>query len=250
MSRDFILVFSGGVVSLMTTLVVLFVMDYFYRRDQKNKADRPVQVAADHEDAGKNVAVLTPLAKGSDQTAAVDQIVKPHDADSSPRQPVIVQTEKAGVGDAAARKPSDNQTTPSSAATSVTIKSAVDAGLMPRSEDPPSQKQLMDPKPDLRVDEIPVPAPTVVRQTQPVVVDRAPDPKGDDHSVEQPKAEDKSLPKTVETAAHEPTVVRESQPAAGGDVKPRPPHMVPPEKIKKKAREENPARPQSKEHEG
>lgn len=32
MSRDFILVFSGGLVSLMTTLVVLFVMDYYYRR--------------------------------------------------------------------------------------------------------------------------------------------------------------------------------------------------------------------------
>lgn len=36
MSRDFILVFSGGMVSLLTTLVVLFVADYIYRRQQKN----------------------------------------------------------------------------------------------------------------------------------------------------------------------------------------------------------------------
>jgi len=34
MSRDFILVLGGGVVSLITTLVVLFIMDYVYRRDQ------------------------------------------------------------------------------------------------------------------------------------------------------------------------------------------------------------------------
>ncbi len=34
MSRDFILILGGGVVSLMTTLVVLFVSDYIYRRDE------------------------------------------------------------------------------------------------------------------------------------------------------------------------------------------------------------------------
>ena len=34
MSRDFILIFSGGMVSLVTTLVVLFIADYFSRRAQ------------------------------------------------------------------------------------------------------------------------------------------------------------------------------------------------------------------------
>jgi hypothetical protein len=34
MSRDFILIFSGGMVSLITTIVVLFVADYIYRRSQ------------------------------------------------------------------------------------------------------------------------------------------------------------------------------------------------------------------------
>ncbi len=34
MSRDFVLVLGGGVVSLVTTLVVLFVTDWIYRRDQ------------------------------------------------------------------------------------------------------------------------------------------------------------------------------------------------------------------------
>lgn len=43
MSRDFILIFSGGMVSLITTLVVLFVMDYFYRREQL-KAAKPESV--------------------------------------------------------------------------------------------------------------------------------------------------------------------------------------------------------------
>jgi hypothetical protein len=35
MSRDFILVFSGGMVALITTLIVLFVADYFYRRERE-----------------------------------------------------------------------------------------------------------------------------------------------------------------------------------------------------------------------
>ncbi len=45
MSRDFILVFSGGVVSLVTTLVVLFVMDWVYRREREleQKRARPVE---------------------------------------------------------------------------------------------------------------------------------------------------------------------------------------------------------------
>ncbi len=41
MSRDFILVFSGGMVSLVTTLVVLFVTDFVYRRAQA-KQSKPV----------------------------------------------------------------------------------------------------------------------------------------------------------------------------------------------------------------
>ncbi len=35
MSRDFILVFSGGMVALVTTLVVLFIVDYFYRYERE-----------------------------------------------------------------------------------------------------------------------------------------------------------------------------------------------------------------------
>lgn len=47
MSRDFILIFSGGMVSLVTTLIVLFVVDYLYRREQLKPAKpelvRPVE---------------------------------------------------------------------------------------------------------------------------------------------------------------------------------------------------------------
>lgn len=42
MSRDFILVLGGGVVSLVTTLVVLFITDFIYRHDQA-RADKPAQ---------------------------------------------------------------------------------------------------------------------------------------------------------------------------------------------------------------
>jgi hypothetical protein len=37
MSRDFILIFSGGMVSLVTTLIVLFIVDYLYRREQMQR---------------------------------------------------------------------------------------------------------------------------------------------------------------------------------------------------------------------
>jgi hypothetical protein len=38
MSRDFLLVLGGGVVSLVTTLVVLFISDLAYRRDQARES--------------------------------------------------------------------------------------------------------------------------------------------------------------------------------------------------------------------
>ncbi|HEX9074869.1 MAG TPA: hypothetical protein VF932_03785 [Anaerolineae bacterium] len=40
MSRDFLLVLGGGVVSLITTLVVLFITDLIYRRDQARESKR------------------------------------------------------------------------------------------------------------------------------------------------------------------------------------------------------------------
>ncbi len=39
MSRDFMLILGGGVVSLVTTLVVLLITDWVYRHDQARKAD-------------------------------------------------------------------------------------------------------------------------------------------------------------------------------------------------------------------
>lgn len=38
MSRDFLLVLGGGIVSLVTTLVVLFVTDWVYRREQVHQS--------------------------------------------------------------------------------------------------------------------------------------------------------------------------------------------------------------------
>ncbi len=40
MSRDFLLILGGGVVSLVTTLVVLFITDLIYRRDQMRLSDQ------------------------------------------------------------------------------------------------------------------------------------------------------------------------------------------------------------------
>ena len=43
MTRDFYLVLGGGVVSLMTTLIVLFVTDWVYRHDQARERRRELR---------------------------------------------------------------------------------------------------------------------------------------------------------------------------------------------------------------
>ncbi len=48
MSRDFLLVLGGGVVSLVTTLVVLFITDWIYHRDQA-RARAPAPSAEETE---------------------------------------------------------------------------------------------------------------------------------------------------------------------------------------------------------
>ena len=185
MSRDFILVFSGGVVSLLTTLVVLFVMDYFYRREQKSKVELPTQSAGGHEAVSKNVPVQSSMAKSSDPTTSAVQKAKPHDADSSGSQPVAE------------------------------AKSAP------------------------RVDEKPVQAKVVEHAIQPVA-DQTPKSRAEGHPVQEPVAETKSEDRASQTAALEPIRDQEPQPASVA-AKPKPPHMVPPEKIKKKTGEENAA---------
>ncbi len=57
MSRDFLLVFGGGVVSLVTTLVVLFVTDWVYRRtDWVNRRDQGRQSKTEPVDSLKTLA--------------------------------------------------------------------------------------------------------------------------------------------------------------------------------------------------
>ncbi len=46
MNRDFLLVLGGGVVSLVTTFVVLFVTDWVYRRDQLHQPAKTEPVEA------------------------------------------------------------------------------------------------------------------------------------------------------------------------------------------------------------
>ena len=211
MSRDFILVFSGGVVSLMTTLVVLFVMDYFYRRDQKSKVDRPAQSTPGNETANKPAAVQASLAKISDQ------------------KPIVAQT------------------VVSNAPSPVTVKPAADTYAKLKSDDPPLQKPMVDPPSELRVDEKPARTPAIEQKVQPGIVNQTPALVVDEKPIQKPAAENQSEPKVSEPVAHEPVPAEASQPAAAADTKPQPPRIVPPETIKKKALEENAARAPSKE---
>ena len=49
MSRDFLLVLGGGGVSLVTTLIVLFITDWVYRHDEARKRNAAPKQAGEKE---------------------------------------------------------------------------------------------------------------------------------------------------------------------------------------------------------
>ncbi len=53
MSRDFLLVLGGGLVSLVTTLVVLFVTDWVYRHDRGRQSDKKQPSEAQEAESGE-----------------------------------------------------------------------------------------------------------------------------------------------------------------------------------------------------
>ncbi len=150
MSRDFILVFSGGVVSLMTTLVVLFVMDYFYRRDQKVGAIPPAQSKiADHAPQTP-AAEPAPKPKMVDQTPPVAAAIKPSaekpapskSADWKPTKTVVEQPVAPPVVAPKVAPVVDEKPTPV-----VAPKAAPEAadGKKKTDDDQPSQPHRPDP---------------------------------------------------------------------------------------------------------
>ncbi len=52
MSRDFILVLAGGVVSLTTTFIVLFIMNLYYRKEDQSRAEHIDVHASERSSAG------------------------------------------------------------------------------------------------------------------------------------------------------------------------------------------------------
>lgn len=83
MSRDFILILGGGVVSLMTTLVVLFVSDYIYRRDEllyrkslpppKIPNTQPVKEIGPNPNDSDKATPSAPIAQGVAETKWVSK---------------------------------------------------------------------------------------------------------------------------------------------------------------------------------
>jgi hypothetical protein len=88
------------------------------------------------------------------------------------------------------------------------------------------------------------------QKREPAAVNQETKPQVDEHPAEKPTAEIKHKVKSDETVARELTHDQASQPAPVTDGKPKPPHVVPPETIRKKTREADTARPASKEHSG
>ena len=234
MSRDFILVFSGGVVSLMTTLVVLFVMDYLYRREQKSKVDRPLETTGGHEEASKTVIVQAPVARDSESKPATVQAAKANAVDLAVRQAAVEQTVKPEVHETPAQKPNAVHTSPSNVADPVSVQATVDASKQPKTDEQSSSKTAVEQKPEPKVEEETLTKPTVEQKAQPAVVDRASDAGGDDPTIEKPTAEKKIEEKVTEPVAQEQALDRKPQAAAHAEAKSKPAHMVPPEKIKKK----------------
>jgi hypothetical protein len=249
MSRDFILVFSGGLVSLVTTLVVLFVMDYYYRHEQKSKVERPTQSTGGYEATSKPAAVQAPVSKNPDPKSVVLQVAKADQSDVTLHPPVVELTSKPQADEESTQSPSADQTPISNVAEAATAKLVVDATPKPKLDDQPIHKSAVGPKVEPKIEEKPVHQPAVEPPVRPAIVDQASKPKHDEDLVEKPAVQAMPEVKAAEPVAREVARDQESRPGAGVAAKPKPPHMVPPEKIKKKTHEENAARP-AKEHDG
>lgn len=116
MSRDFILVFSGGMVALITTLIVLFVADYFYRRERERetqparpKSPAPTTVLATAPVAITSTAPLPAAATPAKAASATDGSVA---LEASPPKPVSAET------------PSEKLTTPTTESAPVAEKAS------------------------------------------------------------------------------------------------------------------------------
>ncbi len=173
MSRDFILVFSGGVVSLMTTLVVLFVIDYFYRRDQKAQADQIPSSAADRQ------AIQTIATPPAPQTKTVEPAVQ---------KPAVGQKPQPAVVEPPAPKPA-------------MIEPASPAQVVDQPVQAPMVEQAQ-PAVDTK--------PSVKDKTRPVVVETPvaaqPKPHVADEPVKKTVAEKKPKPKAVDATSQPPRV--------------------------------------------
>ena len=86
MSRDFILVLSGGIVALVTTFVVLFIMDWVYRRDALKQSAAPTPAP--------KPAPAKPAAPAKVETAPPPKPIAPAKTEPLP-QPAPVKIETA-----------------------------------------------------------------------------------------------------------------------------------------------------------
>jgi len=255
MSRDFILVFSGGVVSLMTTLVVLFVIDYFYRRDQKAQADQIPSSAADRQ------AIQTIATPPASQTKTVEPAVQ---------KPAVGQKPQPAVVEPPAPKPAMIEPASPAQVVDQPVQAPMVEQAQPAVVEPPAPKPaVIEPASPAQVVDQPVQAP-MVEQAQPAVVE-PPAPKPAviepaspaqvvDQPVQAPMVEqaqpavdtkpsvkDKTRPVVVETpvaaqpkphVADEPvkkTVAEKKPKPKAVDATSQPPRVSPPETMRKKA---------------
>jgi hypothetical protein len=190
MSRDFILVFSGGVVSLVTTLVVLFIMDYLYRRDQKNQMDRSTRSAADESTVQETLAepARAKVAEPTVQKPAVGQ---------------TLQQVAAPVVEKMVDKP-----TPPKAAEPLTQKVIVDQATKPIVNERPVQKPFIEQPKTKAVEQ-----PSVEEKPQPIKVEK---PK----VVETPKPQFANQP-SVGQKLQPPVVDKPVEKPAVGEIKPK-----------------------------
>lgn len=98
MSRDFLLVLGGGVVSLITTFIVLFVMDWVYRRDAQRvgsgASQHPVPQPAPAQPKSAPVTnspkIVAPPPRAADNASSKSRTepIKPAIVEPTPVKPV------------------------------------------------------------------------------------------------------------------------------------------------------------------
>lgn len=160
LSRDFILILSGGLVSLVTTLVILFVMDYFYRRDQARQQQRSVS-ANPRAGSGQSEPTNEARQEATILLPRVEVVTKPSKPARQEQPRVRAKPAAAAQSEPSKSARQEQPRVPAKPVTAVESEPGEPAREEPRVASPPVEVSKLEPSEPPQPQQPSAPSPTV-----------------------------------------------------------------------------------------